>query len=94
MRTSISLSFLHSSQPPSHLFFMRLTATRCIFAYSGFVRATDCIADIGVLAGRGPCQSQSQTVPKEPSPTALMGVNERVEAAGDRASIEMRKGIR
>ena len=83
MHTSISLSFLHSSQPPSHLFFMRLTATRRIFAYSGRVPATDCIAAIGVLGGRGPCQSQSQTVPKEPSPTALMGVNERFEAVGD-----------
>ena len=59
---------------------MRLTATRRIFAYSGRVPAADCIAAIGVLGGRGPCQSQSQTVPKEPSPTALMGVKERLEA--------------
>ena len=36
--------------------------------------------DAVLLGGSGPCQSQSQTVPKEPSPKALMGVNERTEA--------------
>ena len=81
-RTSSSLSFLHSSQP-SHFLFMHLTATRRIFAYSGRVPTTVCIADTGVLGGRGPCQSQSQTVPKDPSPKALMGVKERTDAVGD-----------
>jgi hypothetical protein len=59
---------------------MRLTATSCIFAYSGRVPTTDCIFDTGLLGGSAPCQSQSQTVPKEPSPKALTGVNERTEA--------------
>src|SRR6266581_7518629 len=80
--TSSSLSLLHSSQPPSHFFFMRLTATRRVFAYSGREPTTDCMVDMGVLGGSGPCQSQSQTVPKEPSPKALTGVKERIEAAG------------
>ena len=59
---------------------------RRIFAYSSQVLVMDCIGAIGVLGvgpGRGPCQSQSQTVPKEPSPMSLMGVKERFEALGD-----------
>ena len=79
-RTSSSLSLLHSFQPSSHLLLMRLTATRRLLAYSGRVPTMDCIVDMGVLGGRGPCQSQSQTVAKEPSPKALMGVKERIEA--------------
>jgi hypothetical protein len=59
---------------------MRLTATRRIFAYSGLAPTTDCIVETGVLGGRGPCQSQSKTVPKDPSPKVLIGVNERKEA--------------
>ena len=61
---------------------MRLTATRRVFAYSGREPTTDCMVDMGVLGGNAPCQSQSQTVPKDPSPKALMGVKERIEAAG------------
>ena len=79
-RTLSSLSLLHSSQPPSHLFFMRLTATRRIFAYSGREPTTVCIVDMGVLGGSGPCQSQSQTVLKAPLLKAWMGVKERSEA--------------
>lgn len=37
------------------------------------------MADKGVLGGSVPCQSQSQTVPKDPSPTNLSGVYDRVE---------------
>jgi len=66
------------------LFFMRLMATRRVFAYSGREPTTDCMVDMGVLGGSGPCQLQRQTVPKEPSPKALMGVKERIEAAGGR----------
>src|SRR5258708_7099267 len=89
-RTSSSLSFLHSSQP-SHFLFMRLTATRCIFAYSGRAPTTDCIFDTGLLGGSAPCQSQSQTVPKEPSPKALMGVKERTEAVRKKIKSEREK---
>ena len=39
------------------------------------------MADKGVLGGSVPCQSQSQTVPKDPSPTSLSGVYDRVEPA-------------
>jgi hypothetical protein len=42
----------------------------------------DCMVDTGVLEGNAPCQSQSQTVPKEPSPNPLMGVKERTETGG------------
>ena len=59
---------------------MRLTATRRVFAYSGREPTTDCMVDMGVLGGNAPCQSQSQTVAKEPSPSTLMGMKERIEA--------------
>ena len=72
------------------LFFMRLMATRRIFAYSGHEPTTDCMVDMGVLGGSGPCQSQSQTVPKEPSPKALTGVKERIEAAGEEGLVKER----
>ena len=67
---------------------MRLTATSCIFAYSGRVPTTDCIFDTGLLGGSAPCQSQSQTVPKEPSPKALTGVKERTEAVRKSEEVE------
>ena len=79
VRTSSSLRRLHSSQPPSHLFFIRFTATSLLFAYSGRAPAPHCMAERGVLGGSVPCQSQSQTVPKEPSPTTLRGVYVRAE---------------
>ncbi len=47
------------------------------------------MADKGVLGGSVPCQSQSQTVPKDPSPTNLSGVYDRVEP-GERGDIEPR----
>src|SRR5712675_268668 len=83
-QTSSSLSFLHSSQLPVSFLFMRLTVTRRIFAYSGRVPTTDRIAEIDGLGGSGPCQPQSQTVLKEPSPSVLMGVKGCTEAVRER----------
>lgn len=80
-RTSISLSVLHSSQPPSHWRFMRLSATRRRPAHSGRTRGLHCMGERGVLGGRSECQSQSHTVPNEPSPTFLRVVQERWEPA-------------
>lgn len=79
-RTSSSLSFLHSSQPPSQRFFILLTATSRLLAYSGRAPGPHCIADSGVLGGKLPCQSHNHTVPNEPSPTTLRGVYVRVDA--------------
>jgi hypothetical protein len=62
-----------------------------MFAYSGRAPTTACMVDMGVLGGSGPCQSQSQTVPKEPSPKALTGVKERIEAAGEEALVGTRR---
>lgn len=81
-RTSSSLSLLHSSQPPSHLFFILFTATRRFPAHSGRAPPPHCIGERGVLGGRSPCQSQRRTVPKEPSPSILIGVYERCEPVG------------
>jgi len=61
-----------------------------MFAYSGRVPTTDCMVDMGVLGGRGPCQSQRKTVPKEPSPKDLMGVKERIEAVGKERLVNVR----
>lgn len=58
---------------------MSLTATKRFPAQSGLAPAPHCIGDKGVFGGSVPCQSQSQTVPNEPSPRTLRGVYERVE---------------
>jgi hypothetical protein len=78
-RTSSSLSFLHSSQPPSHFFFMILIATSLFPAHSGLAPAPHCMGDRGVLGGSVPCQSHNKTVPNEPSPKTLSGVYDLVE---------------
>ena len=83
-RTSSSLSFLHSSQPPSHRFFILLRATRRLLAYSGRAPGPHCMAERGVFGGKVPCQSHNHTVPNEPSPTTLRGVYVRVDAVGKR----------
>lgn len=75
MLTLSSLSLRHSSQPPSNAFFMRLIATTCLPRYSGRVRGPLMVVPGG--NSRGECQSASQTVPNEPSPTSLSMVNER-----------------
>lgn len=78
--TLSSLSFMHSSQPPSNAFFMRLMATSLLPRYSGRLDGPG-----GRLPGgmyRGECQSASQTVPKEPSPTSLRTVQCRGASGG------------
>jgi len=42
------------------------------------------MVNMGILGGSSPCQLQSQTVPKEPSPKALIGAKECIKAAGGR----------
>lgn len=78
--TSSSFNRRHSSHPPSHFFFILLTATSLFPAHSGRAPAPHCIGDNGVLGGSVPCQSQSHTVPNEPSPTTLRGVQDRIDA--------------
>lgn len=80
LRTSSSFRLLHSSQPPSHRFFILLRATKRFPAHSGLAPAPHCIGDSGVFGGRGECQSTSHTVPNEPSPTTLIKEYDRSEA--------------
>jgi hypothetical protein len=88
-----SFRFSHSCQP-DHCFFMRLTATKRRPAYSGRALALRCMADSGVFGGSGPCQSQSSTVPNEPSPTFLIGVYSLMDAGYRRQCLSAGEGAR
>lgn len=85
-RTNLLSAFIPSRlttrphHPPSHLLFIRLTATNRLPTHSGLAPAPHCIGERGVLGGSVPCQSHNHTVPKEPSPSTLRGVYERVDA--------------
>ncbi len=66
--TTSSPNVLACFHPPSHIRFILFSATNLLPAHSGRAPAPHCIAERRVPDRTGECQSQSQTVPKEPSP--------------------------
>lgn len=52
------------------------------------------MGDSGVLGGKFECQSASQTVPNDPSPTTLMGVYERSEPGSEKKRERSEKDVK